>query len=140
MEILLARDGCLRRQERLCAEMRSRNWDAFLTGHARTIYYLTGALLPIESPAALVIRRDGHSLLVSPSTPALVVDESVSVETYSPSRVIADPFLDASRLLADRINGDRQRNWAVESSYTPGVFSSPLRSASVSDAGPLLRS
>lgn len=140
MQVLLTRDGCLRRQQRLCTEIQSRNWDAFLTGHARTIYYLTGALLPIESPAVLVIRRDGQSLLISPSASALVVDEAVSVETYSPSRVIADPFLDAARLLTDRISRDRQRNWAVESSYTPGVFLTPLRSSSVSDAGPLLRS
>ena len=113
--------------------------DAFLTGHARTIYYFTGALLAAETPAALVIERDGRSILLSPVGEAPAVDECVPVETYSISRVVADAHADAARLLKDRIEGNRDGTWAVEFSYTPAALLNSLSSNSVTDAGPLLR-
>jgi Xaa-Pro aminopeptidase len=119
--------------------MGSRNWDVFLTGHARTIYYLTGALLALDSPAALVLRRDGGTVLISSAVEAPAADECVPVETYSISRVIADAHLDAARLLADRIAGDVSRTWVVELSHTPVSYIDTLRTTSLIDAGPALR-
>ena len=120
--------------------MAGRNWDVFLTGHARTIYYLTGVLLAPDGPAALLIRRDGRTVLIAPVTEAPAVDECVPVEVYSLSRVIADAHSDAARLFADRSAGDIGRNWVVELSHTPGSYVNHLRAADLSDAGPVLRS
>jgi Xaa-Pro dipeptidase len=119
--------------------MQPQRWDAFLTGHARTIYYLTGTLLAPESPAALVVWRDGRTVLISPAAEAPAVDECVQVETYSIARTVADAHADAARLLEDRIGIDKEK-WGVELSYTPAAFLTCLRSASLSDAGPVLRS
>ncbi|HYZ83264.1 MAG TPA: M24 family metallopeptidase [Bryobacteraceae bacterium] len=140
METLLTRDGCLRRQERLRTEMQVRRWDLFLTGHARTIYYLTGTLVAPESPAALVIRRDGGTVLLSPATEAPAADECVTVETYSISRLISDPHSDMARLLTDRIDSNGGRTCAVELSHTPACYVQHLASAYLLDAGPALRS
>src|SRR5205809_5216707 len=139
METLLTRNGCLQRQQRLRTAMAEHRLDAFFTGHARTIYYFTGALLAAETPAALVIERDGRSTLLSPVAEAPAVDECVPVETYSISRVIADAHADAARLLKDRIKAKRHGTWSVEFSYTPAAFLNSLSSDSVTDAGPLLR-
>ena len=139
METLLTPDGCLQRQQRLRAAMAAHRFDTFLTSHARTIYYLTGVLLAPESPAALVIEREGKSMLISPATQAPTVDECVPVETYSISRVIADAHSDAAKLLKDRVAHLQKLTWAIEFSYTPGTFSNGLTPLSTSDAGPMLR-
>ena len=110
--------------------------DAFF-GHARTIYYFTGALLAAETPAALVIERDGRSILLSPDG-KLRRWMCVPVETYSISRVVADAHADAARLLKDRIEGNRIE-LGREFSYTPAALLNSLSSNSVTDAGPLLR-
>jgi Xaa-Pro dipeptidase len=139
METLLTRDGCVHRQQRLRLAMQAHRFGTFLTGHARTIYYLTGVLLPPESPAALVIGGEGKSVLISPATECATVDECVPVETYSISRVIADAHSDAARFLKDRIARYKDTTWTVEFSYTPAAFSNYVLSAPASDAGPMLR-
>jgi Xaa-Pro dipeptidase len=140
MHTLLTEHGCLRRQQRLRTAMEEQNWDIFLTGHARTIYYLTGALLAPESPAALLIRRDAGSVFITPAVEALAVDECVPVETYSISRTIADAHADAAKLLKDRTARDVNRRWAVELSHTPSNYVAHLQPASLIDAGATLRS
>ena len=78
-------------------------------------------------------------MLLSPDDGSAAVDEWVPVETYSISRVVADPHADAARLLKDRIARYRDRTWSVEFSYTPAALLNSLSSVSAADAGPLLR-
>jgi Xaa-Pro aminopeptidase len=116
--------------------MRAHDWDAFLTGHVRTVYYFTGALLDHGSPAALIIERDGATRLISPVQEATAADECLPIETYSISRVVSDPYLEVAAVLRGVRAGT---SWAIEMSYTPGSFVAALRAGSVHDAGPLLR-
>lgn len=139
MQTLLTTEGCRGRQQRLRAVMESHGQDIFITGHARTIYYLTGALLSSESPAALVLRKDGQTTLISPLSEAPAADECIPIETYSIARIISDAHSDVANTLKGRLGTGANRSYAVELSYTPASYLHSFRPAALSDAGPQLR-
>lgn len=115
---LLTESGCRRRQQRLQLEIQEAGWDCFLTGSPRTIYSLTGALIPLEQPCLFLLKADGGSALISGYSGAACAEQVIPVELYSPAKPIESPALDAARALAPLIPGGRQRI-GIDAACTP---------------------
>jgi len=96
---MLTMEGCQSRQNRMLKKMELYNWDLFLTGDYRTVFYFSGARSSSTSPALFLLWRDGQSALITDVSTALASDELILLETYSIERCINFPFQDAARLL-----------------------------------------
>jgi len=141
---MLKRTGCIERQQRLLKRMEQENWDLFVTGNFRTVYYFTGALTPADVPALLAIHGDGKCTLVTSSKQAEWADEILPLETWSMDRAVTMPMRDATSLLANallRKPGAPISRCAVEMAATPGLVEGAVRhlsGASITDASETL--
>jgi len=104
--------------------MQSARWDLFLTGDARTIYYLTGSYNAEDQPAVFLLWADGSSTLLTTATAALCVDRIVTVESYSLDRCITHPYDDAANLLRPLLAEKPVTRCGVERGRTAGLFES----------------
>ncbi len=132
--LMLTREGCQRRQQRLLQEMERNRWDLFITGNFRTVYYLTGVLGAAEAPAAFAIYSDGTSTLVSSRPEPSVATTTVKVETYSIERAITHPAHDAALLLGKALGAKKAATCGVDRPGTPGIYEDLV--PSVADATP----
>ncbi|SRR5581483_123484 len=97
--LMLTRQGCQARQQRLLQILQRNRWDLFLTGNYRSVYYFSGALSTADVPALFALWSDGHTLAVTAAGSESFTDEAIPLEIYSIQRTITHPFHDAARLL-----------------------------------------
>jgi Xaa-Pro dipeptidase len=142
--LMLTRNGCERRQERLLRRMETERLDLFVTANYRTVYYLTGSLSNAEAPAVFALWQDGHSVLITSAAQRALAAETILLETYSIDRVIDQPVSDAAALLRGALSARSGFATAgVERWATPGIIEQILRDVSpdvgIRDAGPFIR-
>jgi Xaa-Pro dipeptidase len=119
---MLTPTGCRTRQQRLLRVLEANEWDVFLTGNYRTVYYLTGVLSQPDSPTVFVLWSDGTSALIGPATEGAAT-EIVPLETYSIHRSITQPAHDAAVLAGDILSKRPvPRRSAVERSGTNALL------------------
>lgn len=135
---LLTETGCRRRQRRLRVAVQAAGWDCFLTGSPRTIYSLTGALIPPEQPCLFLLGAEGSSALISGYSGAAYADQVIRVELYSPVRPIESAALDAARALAPLLPQRRQKI-GIDAANTPIMVSLDEQAGwTLQDAGPVV--
>ena len=78
---MLTVEGCQSRQNRMLKKMELYNWDLFLTGDYRTVFYFSGARPSSTSPALFLLWRDGQSALITDVSTALASHELILLET-----------------------------------------------------------
>jgi Xaa-Pro aminopeptidase len=103
---MLTLTGCRFRQDRLRDLMRRESIDVAVLTSPPHIFYFSGLLDDPRFPHALIIARDGGSVLVtSHRQPKAAVDESVTYESYSIQRVLDRAVIhkEAAAVLATKI-------------------------------------
>jgi len=98
---MLTPTDCRTRQKRLLGLMETNQWDVFLTGNYRTVYYLTGILARPDGPSVFILWSDGTSAVIAPVTDGAVATETVPLEIYSIHRSITEPAHDAAKIAGD---------------------------------------
>lgn len=148
----LSQEECRRREARLRRILEEQGLDAALITDPRHIQYLCGYWRPgrVLTPAALLVRADGGSLLVapSPSDDALTVD---SLQLYAADRIgtiIDDPSEDLFAALSPHLSGIRTlgldealRAWPLDMQETRSLWPAlrKLRRAKDEDEVAMLR-
>jgi Xaa-Pro aminopeptidase len=131
---MLTREGCLRRQQRMLAELETLKCDLFVTADARTAYYFSGSFGAGDSPVIFALRQDGTSLLITPADGEAFASDVRRLETYSIQRSITEPMHDAVRLFADATGGKSVGHAAIERASAPGLLEQQFQAAGIVDA------
>jgi len=127
MNVGLSPAGCRKRQEKLCKLLSAEGLDCALITDPRHIYYFAGywRIGRVLTPAALLIRADGRSILGCPGTPPqdLAIDESRTYEADRIGTLIDDPASELMRVLDPRLNEAGAVGVDVVHALSPGTRS-----------------
>src|SRR6476646_4394699 len=99
---MLQQEGCKNRLQRVKQLMQEKEYDSILLVDTRNVYYLEGVLLPKGHPVLLWLNQDDRPLLVTDSKETPADAEVMEFDTYSPRRVLGNPWLNALLRIKDR--------------------------------------
>jgi Xaa-Pro aminopeptidase len=124
---MLTCEGCTNRLRRVRYLLQDKGWDAFVLVDTRNVYYVEGVLVPKGHPVLLWIGMQDNPLLVTDSTSTPAQAEVVTFESYSPRRVLDQPWREALTCFAKRLKGRVARHIAVEKDAANGMVLDVLR-------------
>ena len=139
---MLTPEGCKGRLDRVRNLMQTAKWDALLLTDARNVCYLEGVVLKRGTAVALWLGGAGTPLLVTDSAAPAVSAEVLPFESYSPKRVLDQPWLEAILSLSPRLKGHSAMRVGVEKDTVNGMVIDMLQECipgcEIVDAGPEL--
>jgi len=126
---MLQQEGCKNRLQRVKQLMQEKEYDSILLVDTRNVYYLEGVLLPKGHPVLLWLNQDDRPLLVTDSKETPADAEVMEFATYSPRRVLGNPWLNALLRMKERWKNTSGRRIAIEKDAANGIVVDALRDA-----------
>ena len=122
MNVGLSLDGCRKRQKRFLQILAAEKLDSAFISDPRHIYYFSGywRVGRVFTPAALLIRADGRSILGCPASPPqnLAVDEICTYKADRIGTLIDDPTSELLRALDPHLTAAGALGTDVVSAYS----------------------
>ena len=118
---MLTPEGCKGRLNRVRNLMREKRWDALLLTDSRSVCYLEAVVLKPGAPVFLWIGGESAPLLATDSTTPPISAEVLPFESYSPRRVLDQPWHEAILALAPRLKGHSAKRVGVEKDSVNGM-------------------
>ncbi len=118
---MLTAEGCKGRLLRVRNLMLEKQWDALLLTDSRNVCYLEAVVLKPGTPVFLWISGESTPQLATDSATPPVSAEVVPFESYSPRRVLDQPWHEAILALAPRLKGHVAKRVGVEKDSANGM-------------------